>query len=280
MVFSLALQPILMSAQLILLAISFYLLTIYLLIRPAGTSSTKAVYLPPLTIVFWASALVLHAAALSQSLFTVSGLDLSFFNALSLVGWLIATLLFATTLRQPLKSLAIVLLPLIIAALLIGLITPALNQQIIAEGTGLQLHVLGSLLAFAILSLAAAQALVLSYQDYHLHNHQLTSWVRHLPPLQHMESFLFQLIWLGFFLLSAALVSGWMFLDDIFAQHLLHKTVLSILAWVLFAMLLLGRIFAGWRGRKAIHWTLGGFALLVLAYFGSKMVLEIILSKP
>jgi len=270
-----------MSAQLTLLAISFYLLTIYFLIRPVGDStSTKAIHLPWLTIAFWASALTLHAVALSQGLLTVSGLDLSFFHALSLVGWLIATLLFATTLRHPLESLAMVLLPLIIITLLMGLMTPALNQQIIAAGIGLQMHVLGSLLAFSILSLAAAQALVLSYQDYHLRNHQLTSWVRHLPPLQHMESFLFQLIWLGFILLSAALVSGWVFLDDIFAQHLLHKTVLSILAWVLFAMLLMGRVFAGWRGRKAIHWTLGGFALLALAYFGSKMVLEIILSKP
>jgi len=268
-----------MSAQLILLAISFYSLTIYFLIRPARSASTNKRHLPMLTTVFWASALILHAMALSQSLFTSLGLDLSFFNALSLVGWLVATLLFATTLRQPLESLSIVLLPLIIITLLIDLVAPNLNRQIVAAGTGLQMHVLGSLLAFSILSLAAAQALVLSYQDYHLRNHQLTSWVRHLPPLQHMESFLFQLIWLGFFLLSAALMSGWFFLDDIFAQHLLHKTVLSFLAWVLFAMLLMGRLLAGWRGRKAIHWTLGGFALLVLAYFGSKMVLEIILLK-
>ncbi|RUM94129.1 MAG: hypothetical protein DSZ28_04760 [Thiothrix sp.] len=273
-------QPTPMPAQLTLLATSFYLLTIYLLVRPVGVPTNKAPHLPLLTIALWAVSLTLHAATLNQSLLTESGLDLSFFNALSLVGWLVATLLFATTLRQPLESLAIVLLPLIIIILLTGLMAPVLNQQIIVEGMGLKMHILGSLLAFSILSLAAAQALILSYQDYHLRNHQLTGWVRHLPPLQYMESFLFQLIWLGFFLLSAALVSGWMFLDDIFAQHLLHKTVLSFLAWVLFAMLLMGRLLAGWRGRKAIHWTLGGFALLVLAYFGSKMVLEIILLKP
>lgn len=269
-----------MSTPLTVLTISFYCLTLYLLVRPVKIYSIKAVQLPPLTIVFWMSALALHATALSQGLMTNSGLDLSFFHALSLVGWLIAALLCATTLRQPLESLAIVLLPFIILTLVTGFVTPVLNRQIIAAEPGLQIHVLGSLLAFSILALAAAQALLLFYQDYHLRNHQLTSWVRYLPPLQHMESFLFQLIWLGFFLLSVALVSGWVFLDDIFAQHLLHKTVLSILAWVIFAMLLMGRIFAGWRGRKAIHWTLGGFALLVLAYFGSKMVLEIILSKP
>jgi len=268
-----------MSAQLTLLSIGFYLFTIYLLIKPVGTSSNKALHIPLLTMLVWATALSLHVIALTQGLLTSAGLDLSFFHALSLIAWLVATLLFATTLRQPLESLAIVLLPVVIVILLTGLLTPALHRQIVASNAGLQTHVLGSLLAFAILSLAAAQALILSYQDYHLRNHQLTSWVRHLPPLQHMENFLFQLIWLGFFLLSIALVSGWLFLDNVFAQHLLHKTILSILAWVIFAMLLVGRMLAGWRGRKAIRWTLGGFALLVLAYFGSKMVLEIILSK-
>ena len=265
-----------MSTQLTLLAAGLYLATLLLLFRPVDASS-KAHHMPRLTLILWAGALLLHAAALGQSLFTTLGLDLSFFNTLSLVGWLVSALLFGTNLRQPLESLAMVLLPLIIATLLADLLTPALSQRIIAVGTGLQIHILGSLLAFSTLSLAAAQALVLSYQDYHLRNHQLTSWVRHLPPLQHMESFLFQLIWLGFFLLTVALVSGWLFLDDVFAQHLIHKTILSILAWVIFAMLLLGRILAGWRGRKAIHWTLGGFALLVLAYLGSKMVLEVIL---
>jgi ABC-type uncharacterized transport system permease subunit len=268
-----------MPAQLTLLASSFYLLAIYLLVRPIG-KPRKTFHLPVLTIAIWATALALHAFVLANGSLTSNGLDLSFFKALSLIGWLVATLLFSTTLRHPLESLAIVLLPLVICTLIACCVAPALNQQIVAAGTGLQIHILGSLLAFAILSLAAAQALVLSYQDYHLRNHQLTSWVRHLPPLQHMEGFLFQLVWLGFALLSIALVSGWLFLDDVFAQHLVHKSVLSILAWIIFAMLLTGRILAGWRGRKAIHWTLGGFILLVLAYFGSKMVLEIILSKP
>lgn len=94
-----------------------------------------------------------------------------------------------------------------------------------------------------------------------------------------METLLFQLIGVGFGLLSVSLLSGLMFLENLFTQHLAHKTVLSILAWIVFAVLLWGRAYRGWRGQVAIRWTLGGFFSLMLAYFGSKMVLEIILDR-
>lgn len=83
----------------------------------------------------------------------------------------------------------------------------------------------------------------------------------------------------GFALLSLALVSGFVFLDNIFAQQMVHKTVLSIAAWAVFGILLWGRWRYGWRGRTAIRWTLSGFTALVLAYFGSKVVLELILNR-
>ncbi len=94
-----------------------------------------------------------------------------------------------------------------------------------------------------------------------------------------MESLLFQMITAGFVLLGVALITGFIYLDDIFAQHQVHKTVLSITAWVIFAVLLWGRLQFGWRGRTAIRWTLGGFVFLMLAYFGSKLVLEIVLQR-
>ncbi|MGH8472324.1 MAG: cytochrome C assembly family protein, partial [Gammaproteobacteria bacterium] len=100
-----------------------------------------------------------------------------------------------------------------------------------------------------------------------------------LPPLQTLEGLMFQHIGAGFFLLSLSLMSGMMFLNDIFAQHLVHKTVLSLVAWLVFAVLLFGRWRYGWRGRTAIRCTLGGFASLMLAYFGSKVVLELILHR-
>jgi len=98
-----------------------------------------------------------------------------------------------------------------------------------------------------------------------------------MPPLQTMETLLFEMIAVGFALLSAALLAGMVYLDNIFAQHLVHKTVLSILSWVVFAVLLWGRFKFGWRGKFAIRWVVGGFATLMLAYFGSKLVLEVLL---
>jgi ABC-type uncharacterized transport system permease subunit len=90
---------------------------------------------------------------------------------------------------------------------------------------------------------------------------------------------MFQLIGAGLVLLTLSLITGFLFLEDMFAQHLAHKTILSLLAWLVFAILLLGRYRSGWRGRIAIRWTLGGFISLMLAYFGSKMVLELILNR-
>jgi ABC-type uncharacterized transport system permease subunit len=92
-----------------------------------------------------------------------------------------------------------------------------------------------------------------------------------------METLLFQFLSFGFVGLSASLVTGFIFLEDIFGQHLVHKTVLSIIAWVILGILLIGRFKFGWRGKTAIRWSLSAFALLMLAYFGSKLVLEFIL---
>jgi len=94
-----------------------------------------------------------------------------------------------------------------------------------------------------------------------------------------MESLLFQMLGTGLFFLTISLVSGFIFIEDLFAQHLAHKTVLSIIAWIIFSSLLIGRLRYGWRGRTAVRWTLTGFILLLLAYFGSKLVLELILNK-
>ena len=67
--------------------------------------------------------------------------------------------------------------------------------------------------------------------------------------------------------------------DNLFAQHLVHKTVLSIVAWVVFGILLFGRWRWGWRGSRAVQLALAGMVILVLAFFGSKFVLEVILKR-
>jgi ABC-type uncharacterized transport system permease subunit len=100
-----------------------------------------------------------------------------------------------------------------------------------------------------------------------------------LPPLQLMETMLFELIWVGVVLLTLSIASGILFLDDIFAQSLVHKTTLTILAWLLFSILLWGRYQLGWRSQTAVRFTLAGFFTLMLGYFGSKLVLELILQR-
>ena len=95
-----------------------------------------------------------------------------------------------------------------------------------------------------------------------------------------MEYLLFRLIWTGEVLLALAILTGALFLENMFAQHLAHKTVLSIVAWLVFAVLLWGKHRLGWRGTTAVRWTLTGFGLLILAYLGSKFVLEVLLQRP
>jgi len=223
--------------------------------------------------------LLLHAMMLYQELFTTRGLNLSFFNAVSLAAWTVAGLLLVSALSKPIENLAILALPLAAITVLLDLRFP--GSHLLGENSGwaLRVHVLTSILAYSLLTLASAQAILLAIQDNHLRRHHPGGFIRALPPLQTMESLLFEMIGLGFVLLSIALLTGFLYLEDMFAQHLVHKTVLSIVAWIAFAILLWGRYRFGWRGRKAIRWTLVGFAMLMLAYFGSKAVIELILKR-
>lgn len=227
-------------------------------------------------------ALVLHALVLYAAVFVPGGLDLGFFHALSLAAWVIVLMMLALTPAYPVDNLGLGLFPLagLALAAMLAFGSGAAAPTVPASATGLDLHVIVSICAYAALSLAAMQAVVLGIQHRLLHEHHASGAVRALPPLYVMESLLFRMIATGFALLTLALLSGFIYLEDMFAQHLVHKTVLSIVAWVVFGVLLMGRYFAGWRGPTAVRFTLGGVALLLLAYFGSKLVLELILTRP
>ncbi len=224
-------------------------------------------------------ALGLHAGLLYTNLATSHGLNFSFFNAVSFATWLVNLLYLLTALFKPVEAMGMVLLPLAALTLILEYLFPGV--RLLPPGTHWQLriHVIISLLAYAVLAMAAVQALLLFFQDRRLRSHHPSGFVRSLPPLQTMEDLLFEMITVGFVLLTLALGSGFIFLEDMFAQHLVHKTLLSIAAWVIFAILLWGRHRSGWRGRTAIRWTLVGFATLALAYFGSKAVLELVLKR-
>ena len=224
-------------------------------------------------------AMIIHAGLLYHGLVTSEGINLGIFNAMSLVSCLIVLIVLLTALYKPVENLGLVLFPMAAIAILLENTLPSHRIIETSSPWQLQLHILISILAYSLLTIAMVQAALLAIQDRHLHNRQPGGFIRSLPPLQTMESLLFQMIAIGFTLLTLALITGSLYLDDIFARHLAHKTILSIAAWIIFATLLWGRYHYGWRGRKAIRWTLGGFFLLMLAYFGSKLVLELVLKR-
>jgi ABC-type uncharacterized transport system permease subunit len=135
------------------------------------------------------------------------------------------------------------------------------------------------LLAYVTLAIAAVLAVLLWLQERALRQRRLVDWLRALPPLVELETLLFRTIATGFVMLTAALLSGVLFVEDLMAQHLAHKTVFSLLSWLAFGALLLGRRLRGWRGTTAVRWTLVAMALLVLAFFGSNAVLELVLKR-
>ncbi|MBS4050139.1 cytochrome C assembly family protein [Methylomonas rivi] len=205
--------------------------------------------------------------------------NFSFFNAATLVALFIVLLLLIAALDKPVENLGIAILPLAAALLGLDMIFPEKSHPISTQNWEMTIHILSSITAFSLLNIAALQAILLAIQDQQLRSHNPKRLIAALPPLQAMETLLFQMIGTGLFFLTVSLFSGFLFIEDLFAQHLVHKTVLSIIAWIIFSSLLLGRMRYGWRGNTAIQWTLVGFILLLLAYFGSKLVLELILKR-
>lgn len=220
-----------------------------------------------------------HLATLYTLVITPEGLSLNFYHVLSLTSWAAALLVLLSALKRPLENLAIAVLPFTAITVFLQSLPVSNSAAIEIVGTGLKVHILISILSYSLLTLAALQAVLLGIQTRQLRNRHPGGFIRALPPLETMETLLFRLIGVGYVLLSLSLLSGVTYIEDIFAQHLVHKTVLSFAAWLVFAILLWGRWRFGWRGRTAVRWTLSGFIVLMLAYFGSKLVLELILQR-
>lgn len=224
-------------------------------------------------------AVLCHAVLLHTTVLSAAGLNVGFTSSVSLTCWTIGAILLVSSLNKPIENLGIVLFPLSALAVFLAWRFPHVRLMVDAVSWGLKFHVLVSMLSYSLLTLASVQAILLAVQDQHLHGHHPGGFVRGLPPLQTMEILLFELIAVGFVLLSLSLISGFVFLENMFAQHLAHKTLLSVTGWTVFGILLWGRFRHGWRGRTALIWTLSGFAILMLGYFGSKAVLELVLRR-
>jgi len=222
-------------------------------------------------------AIVLHGILIYRLIGAQSGINLGLFNALTLSTWLNAVLLLVLLRFRPVEKLALFLFPLAGFSLLPALLLS--SQHILPSQLpwGISLHIALSMLSYALLALSFVQAIFTSLQDYWLRRKRLVKLMAYLPPLQGMEALFFQLTSMGVFLLSLSLISGVWFVENIQAQQLTHKLILTAIAWLIFSWLL----FLHWRQGRRVRQSLISYSIaffvLNLGYFGSKLVLELIL---
>ncbi|MFU8815711.1 MAG: inner membrane protein YpjD [Pseudomonadales bacterium] len=265
-----------LAATVSIAAASLYLLGAALQITALRHQKT----LPLRTLVLiTAPAMLLHAVATYLQVLTVDGLYLGFFAAASLITLLMVLFVMLAALRLPAQNLLLLVLPIAAVAVIASLLGDSGFRARETLPATLAVHILFSIFAYSILFMAACQSVLLAYQEHALKARNSIGALRVLPPLETMETLLFSLLWTGIIALTAAIATGFLFLEDLFAQRVVHHTVLAIASWLLYAGLLAGRHFLGWRSSTATSWTLIAFSLLILAYFGSKFVLEILLEN-
>ena len=225
-----------------------------------------------------ATIVVSHALMLLSVLTMQGAVGLSIGHLLSLIGFSIALAATVGAVRADSKVLAgasLLLSAVLSAATTIGTDQPATGNL----AWPLLAHVVFSIIAYALLSVATIAAIFLGLK----HRALKAGGAAMLRParisMEALENEMFGAIGGGFGALSLAIFSGLVYVDNMFAQHLVHKTVLTIASWIFYGILLLGHWRFGWRGQMAARWTIGGFATLVLAYFGSRLVLELLLQR-
>ncbi|MDR3412841.1 MAG: cytochrome c biogenesis protein CcsA [Formivibrio sp.] len=225
--------------------------------------------------------LLLHGAAIFNPFVHPELLHFGASEALSLTAWLSLAIYLTGQLvwrvQAPLTML-ITLAALFLLAALILPSGPALDYKVTTLARG---HLLLAMLAYGMLTNAAAVALLMRLADRRLHHLRANTLLHALPPLLTLEKLLFLCLWLGFSLLTLVLASGILFSEQTWGHplELNHKTFFSVVAWLIFGGLLAGRALRGWRGRFAANWTLAGYLLLFLGYIGTQFVLEIILHR-
>jgi ABC-type uncharacterized transport system permease subunit len=236
-----------------------------------------------------ALAVGLHGVILAHGIYQDGQLRFGFAHALSATLWLTALIVWIESFFSASRGLFLLVLPLAAITTLLPLAYPGAVLGQATDAPMFRVHLLLAIMAYSLLTIAAMHALLMASMDRRLHGEtaavtggRLAHFLDRLPPLLAMETVLFRLIGAGFLLLTATLVSGIFFSEEIFGRALRfdHKTVFTFAAWIIFGALLVGRIVFGWRGRTALRWTLTGFAMLMLAYVGSRFVLEVLLQRP
>ncbi|WP_373019422.1 inner membrane protein YpjD [Thiomicrorhabdus sp.] len=214
-------------------------------------------------------AVLLHAIALSATLIDGTQIQFGFGNGLSLIAWLGSSILLVTNINKQTETLGIFIFPLAALTTLLPFGLHEMHPLPYQLGS----HVLISISAYSIMGLATAQAILYSIQERRFRKKQLSTLLNALPPLQTMEKTLIQLIIIGFVFLSFALLSGVFFIEDMFAQHLIHKTFFAIIAWLVYGTFLIGHFQRGWRGQKAAKYSIWAYIFLILSYIGTELIL-------
>jgi ABC-type uncharacterized transport system permease subunit len=230
---------------------------------------------------------LLHGALLATAIFGDDVFRFGFAQALSATLLLAVLIVWAEGFFVPMRGLQLFVLPLAAASSVLPALFHGAPVAAASDTLALRVHLLVAICAYSLLTIAAMHGLLMASMDRHLHGSVRDSGgtfgrlLREVPPLLAMERLLFRLIGAGFVLLTATVVSGVFFTELLFGRPLRfdHKTVFTIASWLVFAGLLAGRFVFGWRGRTALRWTLAGFLMLLLAYVGSRFVLEVILQR-
>lgn len=227
-------------------------------------------------------ALVLHGMLLYRRVIVPDGLDLGIANAISMLVWLTVLIYWLAGLAfEGLAGILGLMAPVAFLAVLLTAVIP--THHIVTYGGDplFALHFGIAMLAYSLFIVATVHAVVMLAEEKWLHRGLLPPFLKSLPPLLVMEALLFRMLLAAFVLLTLTVVSGVLFSEQLFGKPftLTHKTVFAIASWFIFGGLLLGHYLRGWRGRIAVYWTLAGFTALLLAYVGSKVVLELILKR-
>jgi ABC-type uncharacterized transport system permease subunit len=259
------------------LVILLYLVAAAAALHAARREAPRAAFHEP-ALYLAAAALAAHAAWLADALAPWTGISLALADSASLMGLAIGAGGLLAVLAPRFRVLAAACLG-IAALLAAGTGSMPALQEASAGVWPLAVHVVLAMGSAGMFSVAAVLVAMLAAQDAALRSGQAGGWRATLPPVESLERALFAVIGTGTAALTVAILAGLLFVTDLFAQHLVHKTVLALIAWTIFACLLAGRWRFGWRGRKAARYTIAGFVVLAIAYFGSKFVLEILLGR-
>lgn len=236
----------------------------------------KAPVRPSMIQLLGSAAALNHGLSVWLAMFQSDGVHLGLTEMGLLATFTISVMLLLSSLKKPVLNLAVGVFPMSMLALLFAIWGPTSAPSEIPHG--LLSHIMTSLVAYSLIIIAACQAMLVAVQNYQLKHKHTRGIIQVLPPLQTMERLLFELICGGILALTLAIATGFVFIENLFAQHLAHKTVLTLMAWLVFAVLMGGHHLMGWRGMTAVRWTLGGTTLLVLGYFGSKFALEVLIN--